>query len=347
MGKESEVAKAMLSFQERITIPAMGVSSNFINDVVAQDPRVVCYLSGLSASAAFVGMSPQFVINAQYKNKDIPLSDIHIIESELEMHSLLCQSIGNYKNRIIILSKSDTNIEAAYQRFMVANAAFYANFIGAKISKSMTSMTSFYIYNFDFSYRIGKVKLAMMENETTNEVKRIATKFFLAVMPEEAKIYLAHNYLASTIKYTLKPDASNLERSYIQSAYGALIRKQCVCQGFAEAFKRLMDEAGVDCDVVCGQVVGSREYHAWNIVKLKNGAGNYHIDVTWDSNQPRLIYDYFGKTDAFFEGKRIWNRQYTVHCGSSSDLLRQARRYIVLNKGMLLSNGIPLTVLDM
>ena len=317
-----------------------------INDIIMRNPRVVCYLAGLSASTGFIGLSPNLIINVQYHNKDILLNDIHIIESESEMHSLLCQSIGNYKSKIMILSQSDSNIESAYQRFMVADAAFYANFIGAKISKSKTSVTPLYIYSFDLSYRIGKVKLAMMENETSNEVKRLSKVLFLPNMPEAVKVYLAHNYLASTIKYTLKPDATALERSYIQSAYGALIKKQCVCQGFAEAFKRLMDEAHIECEVVCGQVVGSSEYHAWNIVKMKNGVGNYHIDVTWDSNQPRLIYNYFAKNDAFFTGNRIWNRKYTTQCNGGADILNVARRYITLNKGSLIRSGIPTSVLD-
>lgn len=346
MGRELEILNAMFAFQERITVPVAGNSTNIIDDILELDPRVVCYLTQLSVSTAFIGASAHLVISAQYHNKEVLIGDIHVTESELEICSILCQSIGNYKKKIIILSQSESKVEAAYERFMVTNAPFFANFIGSNISKAKTSMTSFFIYSFDFSYRIGKVKLSIMESQTAGEVKRLSKVLFIYGMPEPAKVYLAHNYLATSIKYTLKRDASILEKSYIQSAYGALVNKQCVCQGFAEAFKRLMDAANVDCDVVCGQIAGSAEYHAWNIVKLQHGNGNYHIDVTWDSNQPRLIYDYFGKNDAFFTGKRIWNKKYTVPCNGSFNILAEAKRYVGVNKGKLLGNGVSLTVLD-
>ena len=67
-----------------------------------------------------------------------------------------------------------------------------------------------------------------MELEVNAEVQRISRMLITPGMPTEAKVYLAHNYLATTVEY-LKNHDNRLEMSYTQSAYGALIRKKCVC----------------------------------------------------------------------------------------------------------------------
>jgi transglutaminase/protease-like cytokinesis protein 3 len=166
-------------------------------------------------------------------------------------------------------------------------------------------------------------------------------------MPEETRVLLAHNYLAHFVRYVDKDRASNLERSYLQSAYGALVKHGCVCQGYAEAFKRLMDAAGVPCDVVTGSTDTVRDAdHAWNIVKLHGGRDNYHIDVTWDAADPRRIsYEYFGLSDSRISLGRNWNRRYNARCNSSTNLLITARTYISMHRATLIRRGIPAEVL--
>ena len=109
-----------------------------------------------------------------------------------------------------------------------------------------------------------------------------------------------------------------------------------------------MDYAGVHCDIVCGQIVGSTEYHAWNIVSLgKQSAENsYHIDVTWDSASGRPGYMCFCKTDTHFVGRRIWNREFNQPCQGRYAVLSIARKYIYQNKNTLLSRGIEHKILD-
>lgn len=66
------------------------------------------------------------------------------------------------------------------------------------------------------------------------------------------------------------------------TAYGALVGREAVCQGYAFAYKLCMDLAGIDCVTVGGTAVSDEgeQDHAWNMVKL--GDFWYHIDVTWD-----------------------------------------------------------------
>ncbi len=96
-----------------------------------------------------------------------------------------------------------------------------------------------------------------------------------------------HDYLCETITYT--SDAPSR-----QNAYGALIEKECVCQGYAEAIKLICDYYKIPCICVTGIGVtqSSSGAHMWNAVQMDDGLW-YLIDATWDDQVTRTYYDYF------------------------------------------------------
>ena len=121
------------------------------------------------------------------------------------------------------------------------------------------------------------------------------------------KVAAIHNFLIDSIEYD-----STLENSEIShTLYGALINRLAVCDGYAKAFKYILDNIGISCVEVCGiaqNSSGSTESHAWNDVYVD---GNwYAVDVTWDD--PIIIggngkltndlrYNYFLKgSDEFY-----------------------------------------------
>ena len=344
MSKELELLRALERFETNITIDAAGVKPTLIEDAVAKNIKIAYYLESVTSSISYVG-GAKYLLRAQYRNTQVPMRDIFVASSKEQIKSIFCQYVGNYKKRVVIFVPNGVNMDAAYKEFMEVQAPFYANLEQIGFQRSETSVCHMPIYDFLFDYRIGKVKLEMMEIEVDAEVERIANLLFLPGMPPATKVLLAHNYLACTVQYYLKKDASDLEKSYMHSAYGALIRKKCVCQGYAEAFKRLMDFAGIPCEVVCGQTKGSDDSHAWNLVKLNGEAENYHIDVTWDASGNRLSYDYFGLRDSDFHGERTWNRSYTPICNSPKNLLLEARRGLLRFQAMLVAKGVDIRFL--
>ena len=97
------------------------------------------------------------------------------------------------------------------------------------------------------------------------------------------KIKLVHDYLVDSIEYD-----SSISKDHIYDIYGALVSRECVCEGYAKAFQYLMNEVGIDNVIVIGTGTnsnGQTESHAWNYVKLDNKW--YAVDVTWDD--PILI----------------------------------------------------------
>ena len=91
------------------------------------------------------------------------------------------------------------------------------------------------------------------------------------------KIRYVHNYLIDTVEYDVNAGTG------IRDIYGTLINQKAVCEGYAKAFKYIMDELEIPCILVCGTAtnsVGVTENHAWNYVQI-DGVW-YAVDVTWD-----------------------------------------------------------------
>lgn len=111
--------------------------------------------------------------------------------------------------------------------------------------------------------QIEQVKNQILQNKTGNTYEDIK---------------MVHDYLVDNINYE-----SSLSKQNIYNIYGALVNRECVCEGYARAFKYLLDELNIPCIMVIGTGTNSQgetENHAWNYVQLD---GNwYAVDTTWD-----------------------------------------------------------------
>ena len=111
--------------------------------------------------------------------------------------------------------------------------------------------------------QIEQVKNQILQNKTGNTYEDIK---------------MVHDYLVDTISYD-----SSLSKQNIYNVYGALINRECVCEGYARAFKYLLDELDIPCVMVIGTGTNSQgetENHAWNYVQLDGSW--YAVDTTWD-----------------------------------------------------------------
>ena len=110
-------------------------------------------------------------------------------------------------------------------------------------------------------------------------------------MSELEKELAINTYLCETCTYddAALENAESHDYRYVDeefhdsfTAYGALISGDCVCAGYAAAFKLLADAAGLDCVVVTGVLEGTLP-HAWTKVRID---GEWEIlDVTNNDNE--------------------------------------------------------------
>ncbi len=111
--------------------------------------------------------------------------------------------------------------------------------------------------------RIEQVRNEILQNRTSNNYQNIK---------------MVHDYLIENIQYD-----TSVSKSNIYNIYGAMVNKECVCEGYARSFKYLMDALEIPCILVIGKGTNSEnitENHAWNYVQLNNNW--YGVDCTWD-----------------------------------------------------------------
>lgn len=111
--------------------------------------------------------------------------------------------------------------------------------------------------------QIEQIKNQILQNQTGNTYEDIK---------------MIHDYLVDNINYE-----SSLSKQNIYNIYGALVNRECVCEGYARAFKYLLDELNIPCIMVIGtgtNTQGETENHAWNYVQLDGKW--YAVDTTWD-----------------------------------------------------------------
>lgn len=104
-------------------------------------------------------------------------------------------------------------------------------------------------------------------------------------MSDMEKAIVLHDYLAVNCQYDTEFTNTNSH-----SAYGVLVDQVAVCQGYALAYKYLLNQAGVECLMVTSTELN----HAWNMVKLDGEY--YQADVTWDDP----VNDRLGRARHFY-----------------------------------------------
>lgn len=134
------------------------------------------------------------------------------------------------------------------------------------------------------------------EIKSMQEAINLAANTFFAKIPADLSPYdrekYAHDYIAALCEYDKEAakvhnSDDRVEEAYI--VYGALVKGQAVCEGYARTMQLLLCGVGVDCVGITGigyDSDGSNDLHMWNAVSLDDDW--YYVDPTWDDQ----LYDY-------------------------------------------------------
>lgn len=144
---------------------------------------------------------------------------------------------------------------------------------------------------------------AMDEQETKKikgEMDAAASKATALItddMEDYEKALVVHDWLAVYCEYDYERYLTNSIPNESHTAYGALIEKLAVCDGYSKAFQYIMQsKLGIPCYLTSSSEIN----HAWNIILIDGQY--YHIDVTWDDpvwdRIGRVGHDNFLRSDA-------------------------------------------------
>ncbi len=148
-------------------------------------------------------------------------------------------------------------------------------------------------------------------------------------MTDVDKIRLFHDYIiknctyySDILNYSDEEIENIMDESNYDNAYGVLVEKKAVCEGYARAFRYLCQKSGIACELISGS--GSGEQHMWNVVCVDNQW--YHIDLTWDdpltnSNYAynNISYNYFNVNDEEINKDHIIDETFFKYPECTSD----------------------------
>lgn len=121
------------------------------------------------------------------------------------------------------------------------------------------------------------------------------------------KLLKLHNYVVEQARYDIQNYRLNQIPPKSRTVYGIMIDGLGVCEGYANALKALLDEAGVENHIIVGTAGG--DAHAWNLVLVEGDY--YHVDSTWDdpitsSGKQILRHDYYALNDLEMSKTHHW-----------------------------------------
>lgn len=139
------------------------------------------------------------------------------------------------------------------------------------IRNNNTDVSVYAIYYYSY---LTSEKINIQEEEITHAIPNFTGN-------EYDKIKGVHDFICSRTGYDFEMN-SGIES---HTAYGALILKKAVCEGYAKAFKLFMDKLSIPCEYVINDT------HAWNEVCIDGRW--YVVDVTYDDGENDNKYKYF------------------------------------------------------
>lgn len=130
------------------------------------------------------------------------------------------------------------------------------------------------------SWNNGRGRLFAYSQEQYQAIQNVVSRFeehcIRPGMSDFGKEMAIVQYLVANVTYPYARYQAGQDTDDDHSAFGALVKGEAVCEGYAEAFCWLADAVGLKTKFIYGIYGG--EMHDWNLVQL-NGQW-YHVDVT-------------------------------------------------------------------
>lgn len=207
-------------------------------------------------------------------------------EPEMRVYRQIQHGVEAFQEEIYVTSGDDSVLERAYDALLRDHSELF--WIHGKGTVYKTLYSTYGKFQPDYGYtREEAEEITAALEERSGEI--------LAELSGAADYEKARRVYSEVIRST----AYQLGEQD-QNIAGALYEGQAVCAGYARSVQYLLEQAGVECIYVPGDMKGSQQGHAWNIVRLDGSY--YYLDATNGDQQDflpaeadgtqRVLYDY-------------------------------------------------------
>lgn len=225
---------------------------------------------------------------SEYDYGDYTAQLMHFYEEgqELPVTYIYYPQTGDQR---LIVENTETSVEMYrsdyYQRTFVGDLSGGSlNGFGYSLVESIEYIGSFNRFNIlgDGTF----FKFGEEEPKFDRKVDEVLSEIITDDMTERQQIMAIHDYLVDRIDYHMPDAALEDHPGYTHTAYGAVVYGSAVCDGYAQAFKIMLDRLGIENQLIFGITTDENgrfldtNRHAWNLVKVD---GKYlHFDLTWN-----------------------------------------------------------------
>lgn len=201
----------------------------------------------------------------------------------------ILNAISNFQMEVDVSAYNIPIADMWVEIYHVLNAhpeLFYVTVTSAYYNNS-TQMVSSYILTY-----AGTQSTIETEKAKLNAEAEKALAYVDSSMSQYEKALAVHDYIVLNCEYDEENYSAGMTSGEAHSAYGALVNKIAVCDGYAKAYQYIMS---VKLDIPCQVVTSSEMGHAWSLINIDGSW--YHADLTWDDP----VYDCIGRvTHDFF-----------------------------------------------
>lgn len=260
------------------------------------------------------------LLHSQTANK------VAVIDDPSKLSDFIISKLKMYNTDMVFITTDPklNNVDAVFDRVCFISDSYdeseyikgfsvtgpYINQVGSKTG---------YKYEVKLEYEFSNEKMASMDLAVNKKVQTIVKSIITQNMTDYQKELAIHDYIVNNTVYDHKSLDTNNDDPMVHTAYDVLINHSGVCDGYAVAFKKLLDAVGIKNILVSGNI---GEAHAWNIVMIDSKY--YQVDVTFDDpivdegNTQILSHDYFNLTDNELSKDHNWNKALYPKCTSKT-----------------------------
>lgn len=231
-----------------------------------------------------------------------------LIDGEKSLYNHICGALDRFEPALSVHAGMGKEFAVDMQKILAS--VLFDNPVYFYLDKSrvIIKQTPMYI-QLCFQYDYTQPEAETLSGEIKEMIAAFMREYIEPSMTPLAKQLAVYQYIQKTIT----PQTDNYDKDSF-SIIGALIRRSCVCEGFAKAYKLLCDHLRIASIIVTGEATreGHTVNHAWNITRIKGVT--VHSDVTWDTVSGVGSYDYFNLCDADMTTDHTFNHAQYPKC---------------------------------